>query len=196
SGWSLVLGAITLMVVELISFRDAPEYNPYNFLSKPIDLSLEYAGLILIPASLFFFMVGIIGLYLRYSKETNGFGKGGLIMGIIGGVVSLGAAIPLVTTEPAWSWTAWYVGTFLYFVGLVFFGIFAVRDNLLPRWNALPILTGIWVPILFIVTSQMDWESTEFIALGVFLVTAIGLAALGYLLQSDTQPASPTAGTI
>jgi hypothetical protein len=31
----------------------------------------------------------------------------------------------------------------------------------------------------------MDWESTEFIALGVFLITAIGLAALGLTLKSD-----------
>jgi hypothetical protein len=91
----------------------------------------------------------------------------------------------MVTTETDWSWTAWMVGFILYLLGLVFFGIAAVRDNLLPRWNALPILTGIWFPILFLVTSQMDWESTEFIALGVFLITAIGLAALGLTLKSD-----------
>ncbi len=196
SGWSLVLGAITYMVAWLISIRDVPEYNPNNFLSRPIDLYLEYATVILLPVTFLLFLIGMIGLYLRYGDDTNGFGKFGLIMGIIGGVISLAATIPMLTQGPDWSWTAWVVGSILYFLGLVFFGIAAVRDNLLPRWNALPILTGIWFPILFIVTSQMDWESTEFIALGVFLVTAIGLAALGYLLQSDTQPASPTAGTI
>ena len=185
SGWSFVLGAIIFMVVWLISFRDVPEYNPNNFLSRPIDLYLEYASAILLPVTFLLFLIGMIGLYLRYGNETTAFGKLGLIVGIIGGVISLGAAIPLVTTEPAWSWTAWVVGFFLYFLGLVFFGIAAVRDDLLPRWNALPIIAGIWFPLWILLSSQMDWESTQFIDLGVFLVTAIGLAALGLTLKSD-----------
>ena len=78
------------------------------------------------------------------------------------------------------------VGFVLYFLGLVVFGITAVRDKLLPRWNALPILTGIWFPILIIVSSQMEWETSQFIDLGVFLLTAIGLAGLGFTLKSDT----------
>lgn len=186
SGWSLVLGAITFMVAWLISIRDVPEYNPNNFLSRPIDLYLEYANAILLPVTLLLLLVGMIGLYLRYRDETNGFGKFGLIAGVLGGVISLGAAIPLFTNGPDWSWTAWMVEFMLYFLGLVLFGIAAVRDKLLPRWNALPILTGIWFPILIIVTSQMEWETTQFIDLGVFLLTAIGLAGLGFTLKSDT----------
>jgi hypothetical protein len=196
SGWSFILGAITFLVAWLISIRDVPTYNPANFRSKPIDLYFEYASLILIPASMLFFMVGMIGLYLRYSKETNGFGRGGLILGIIGGVISFGGSILMVTIEPEWIWEVWMVGFILYFLGLVIFGIAAVRDKLLPRWNALPILTGIWFPLLIIVTSQMDWDSTQIYDLVGFLFTAIGLAGMGYLLQSDSQPASSEAGTI
>jgi len=185
SGWSLVLGAITYMVAWLISIRDVPEYNPNNFLSRPIDLYLEYATAILLPITFLLLLVGMIGLYLRYRKDINAFGKFGLIVGVLGGVISLGAAIPLFTSGPEWSWTAWMVGALLYFLGLVVFGIAAVRDKLLPRWNALPILTGIWIPILFIVAFQMDWEATEYISLGAFLLTTIGLAGLGLLLKSD-----------
>ncbi len=186
SGWALVLGAVTFMVTWLISSRDVPEYNPNNFLSKPIDLYLEYASAILLPATFLLLLVGMIGLYLRYRDDTNSFGKFGLIAGVLGGVISLGASIPLFTNGPDWSWTAWMVGFVLYFLGLVVFGITAVRDKLLPRWNALPILTGIWFPILIIVSSQMEWETTQFIDLGVFLLTAIGLAGLGFTLKSDT----------
>lgn len=185
SGWSFVLGAITFMIGWLIGSRDVPEYSRYNALSRPIDLYLEYAIAILLPVTFTLLLIGMIGLYLRYGDDTNGFGKFGLIIGIIGGVISLAAVIPMLTQGPDWSWTAWMVGSILYFLGLVFFGIAAVRNDLLPRWNALPILTGIWFPILFIVISQMDGESTEFIALGVFLVTAMGLAALGLTLKSD-----------
>jgi hypothetical protein len=198
SGWAFVLGAITFVTVELISLRSAPAYNPNNFLSKPIDLYLEYASLILVPTSLFLFLVGMVGFYLRYGEETNSLGKFGLFASMIGGVISFGAAILLVTTAPDWTWTAWMVGFMLYFLGLVLFGIAAVRDKLFPRWNALPILTGIWFPIVIIGSSQAEsWTgSIQYINLGVFLLTAIGLAVLGYLLQSDSQPASPPTGAV
>jgi len=103
SGWSLFIGAITFMVAWLISLRDVPEYNPNNFFSRPIDIYLKYAVAILAPISLFLLLVGMIGLYLRYGNDTNGFGKFGLIMGSIGGVISLVAAIPLFTLGPNWS---------------------------------------------------------------------------------------------
>ena len=186
SGWSLILGAITLMVAWLISIRDVPEYNPNNFLSRPIDLYLEYATAILLPVTFLLLLVGMIGLYLRYRDDTIGFGKFGLIVGVLGGVITLGAAIPLFTNGPEWSWTAWMVGELLYFLGLGVFGIAAMRDKLLPRWNALPLLTGILIPITFIVTIQMGWESIEYISLGAFLLTAIGLAGLGLILKSDS----------
>ncbi|MFN2211659.1 MAG: hypothetical protein ACK2UE_01190 [Anaerolineales bacterium] len=185
SGLALALGAVTNMISWLISIRDVPEYNPNNYLSKPIDLYLEYVIAILLPVTFLLLMVGMIGLFLRYRKDTNGFGNFGLILGVLGGVINFGAAIPLFTNGPDWSWTVWMVGTLLYFLGLVVFGIAAVRDKLLPRWNALPILTGIWIPILFIGTFQMEWEATEYISLGAFLLTGIGLVGLGLLLKSD-----------
>jgi hypothetical protein len=33
-----------------------------------------------------------------------------------------------------------------------FFGIAAIRDHLLPRWNALPIVAGSWVVILWLLS--------------------------------------------
>jgi hypothetical protein len=109
-----------------------------------------------------------------------------LIVGIIGGSITLGVVISLFSTESGWSWGAWLVGTFLYFLGLVFFGFVAVRDNLLLRLNALPIVAGIWLPLWILLSSQMDWESAQFIDLVVFLLTSLGLAGLGLLLKSDT----------
>ena len=196
SGWALVLGGLTFLVTFLITLRDVPAYDPHNFLSKPIDLYFEYALMILIPASMFFLTIGAVGLYLRYGEQTNGFGKGALIMGIIAGVTSFGASILLVTTEAELVWTVFMAGFLLYFLGLVFFGIGTMRETPLPRWKALPILAGIWFPLLIIVTNGMDWEATQYLDLGVFLLTSVGLAGLGYLLQSDSQPAASTIGEI
>jgi len=77
-------------------------------------------------------------------------------------------------------------GISLYFLGLVLFGIAAMRNNLLPRWNALPIIAGIGFPVLILLSSTMDWEATQYIDLGFFLPTSLGLAELGLLLKSDT----------
>ena len=196
SGWSLLLGAFTFLVVWLIDQRGAPPYNPHNFLSKPIDLYLEYASMILIPASLFLFMVGMIGLYLRYGDETNGLGKGSLIMGIIGGVLSFVGSILMTTTESEVAWTVFFAGFMLYFLGLIIFGIATLRETPLPRWKILPILTGIWFPLNVLITSGMSWRETVILDIAVFSLTAIGLAGLGYLLQSDSQPIRSEARTI
>jgi hypothetical protein len=76
-----------------------------------------------------------------------------LIMRINGVIISLGVVTTLFSTESGWSWGAWLVGTFRYFLGLVFFGFVAVRDNLLPRLNALPIIAGIWLPLWIMLSS-------------------------------------------
>ena len=196
SGWALLLGAITFVVTFLIDLRDAPPYNPSNFLSKPIDLYIEYASMILIPASLLFFTLGMIGLYLRYADGTNGLGKGSLIMGIIGGVLSFGGSIIMVTTESEMGWTVFFAGFMLYFLSLVIFGLATLRETPLPRWKVLPILAGIWFPLNVIVTNGMDWGETAIFDTAVFLLTAIGLAGIGYLLQSDAQPTNSEAGTV
>jgi len=74
-------------------------------------------------------------------------------MKINGVIISLGVVTTLFFTESGWSWVAWLAGTFLYFFGPVFFGFVAVRDNLLPRLNALPILAGIWLPLWILLSS-------------------------------------------
>jgi hypothetical protein len=195
SGWALLVGAIIFIVAWLIDLRDAPPYNPNNFLSKPIDLYFEYATAILMPASFLLLMVGMIGLYLRYRDEINGFGKFGLIVGNIGGVLSFIGSIVFVTDSEI-AWTIWFAGFMLYFLGLIIFGIATLRETPLPRWKALPLLTGIWFPLLVIISEGMNWQDAFMLDLIVFLLTAIGLAGIGYLLQSDSQPARSEAGTV
>lgn len=195
SGWAFILGATTLLVVFLIDLRDAPPYDPNYFLSKPIDRYFEYATTILMPTSFLLLMVGMIGLYLRYRDEINNIGKFGLIVGIIGGVSSFTGSI-LFITDSEFSWNLFFAGFLLFFLGLVIFGIGSLRDSPLPRWNALPILTGIWFPLLVIATSQMDWGESMILDAIVYLLTIIGLAGIGYLLQSDAKRAGSEAGTI
>ena len=197
SGWSFVLGAIAFMVALLSSSRDVPAYNPNNAASRPIHLYMEYAEAILIPTSMFLLMVGMVGLYQRYKQETNGFGRISLVIGMAGGaistVIALAASLQLEFIGSDFGWFLWMGGLSLYFLGLVAFGIAALRVHLLPRWNVLPIITGIGFPLLLLLTMLFEGgEVSDVILFGVMVVTTLGLIALGILLGSDSQKVAAT----
>jgi hypothetical protein len=193
SGWSFVLGANALMVALLAGSRDVPEYSRYNAASRPIDLYFEYAEAILFPAAMLLLLVGMVGLYLRYSRETNGFGRSSLVLGMVGGAIStliaLAASLQLELPGSEAGWFLWIGGLTLYFLGLVAFGIAAIRGNLLPRWNGAPILAGIWFPLIFLLSQFFEgvWEISDTIFFGVMVLTALGLIALGVILGSDSR---------
>jgi disulfide bond formation protein DsbB len=199
SGWSLIVGAISLMVVIAAFSRDVPEYNPYNALSKPIDLYFEYAVTILLPTSMFLWLIGMIGLYQRYSPETNSFGKFSLILGIIGGgiglLITLSWVLQLEFTQSDADFAVFVGGLSLYFLGLIFFGVVSIRDHLLPRWNALPIITGSWL-FLVLLINILELENLfqkvlgpdlfQILLYAVSLSSMLSLVALGVNLKSDT----------
>lgn len=199
SGWSLIVGAISFMVVIAAFSRDVPEYNPYNALSKPIDLYFEYAVTILLPTSMFLWLIGMIGLYQRYSPETNSFGKFSLILGIIGGgiglLITLSWVLQLEFTQSDADFAVFVGGLSLYFLGLIFFGVVSIRDHLLPRWNALPIITGSWL-FLVLLINILELENLfqkvlgpdlfQILLYAVSLSSMLSLVALGVNLKSDT----------
>jgi hypothetical protein len=181
------------MLALLAGSRDVPEYSRYNAASRPIDLYFEYAEAILFPAAMLLLLVGMVGLYLRYSRETNGFGRSSLVLGMVGGAIStliaLAASLQLELPGSEAGWFLWIGGLTLYFLGLVAFGIAAIRGNLLPRWNGAPILAGIWFPLIFLLSQFFEgvWEISDTIFFGVMVLTALGLIALGVILGSDSR---------
>lgn len=192
SGWSFILGAIAFMVAILASSRDVPEYSRYNAASRPIDLYFEYAQAILFPAAMLLLLVGMVGLYLRYRQETNGFGRISLVLGMAGGAISflitLAISLQLEFTDSDYGWWIFIGGLILYFLSLVTFGIAALRADLLPRWNAAPIMAGIWIPLMFLLSELSgQWEINAIIELGVLVLTTLGLIALGVILGSDSR---------
>ena len=67
------------------------------------------------------------------------------------------------------------------------FGIASSRGQLLPRWNALPIIAGSWVVILWLLSIVFsgDGSFSDPLFLGLILLSMLSLGALGYLLGSD-----------
>ena len=191
SGWALTLGAVSFIVVIIGLARDAPAIHPMNFGSSPIDLYFEYAITFLTPAAMLLWVAGMTGLYLRYKDESHAIVKLSLIIGMIGGgiafLITLSWALEIdlnMGEEDFWIFVA---GMSLYFIALVIFGIASIRGQLLPRWNALPIIAGSWVVILWLLSFVFsgDGSFSDPLFLGLILLSMLSLGALGYLLGSD-----------
>jgi hypothetical protein len=200
SGWSFILGALAFSIVMISFARRAPEYSPYNALSQPIDLYFEYAVAILLPSSGFLWLVGTIGLYLRFSEELNLFGKFSLIMGMIGAgisfLITLAWSFQLELTASDVDFGFFVAGLSLFSIGVVLFGIVSIREHLLPRWNVLPIIAGSWVLILWLLNipglGGYIEGSGENILFVLSMFSMLGLAVLGYTLGEDSQELAST----
>jgi hypothetical protein len=195
SGWAMIIGGLVTMLGWLASTR--PEYEPYNFLRNPIDFYANAVEIPLIVTGLILLSVGFSGLYLRYGRVSNGFGRFCLGFGAASGVVSAIGAAGMNFNEAFWS--LFFFGLTFQFLGLALFGITNLRQRTLPRWNGLPLLAGAWVPLFVLVSLIVEQVSGRWVETPgavfpiVWLLTLVGLAGLGYLLQSDPQPASTAA---
>lgn len=199
SGLALILAAITMVA----GFGLGGGETAYDDPLGGRDGFYEYSQLILIPASMLFFTIGMIGLRIRYSKESGYLGKAGLSIAILGGGLAFLTSIPLfalwVVYEGAW-WSTWIVSMATMYLGLLLFGIEALRKKLFPRWNGVPLLTGIWFPMLALISiiyerlgGNTETGGDILWLLAIVLVVA-GTIVLGYLLQSDASERPLPAG--
>jgi hypothetical protein len=197
SGWALLLGSLAMVLSFLASTR--PEYNQYSTLSQPIDqLANTVQGPLMFMATLLL-TVGFIGLFLQYGQQAGSFGRVSLGLGTLSGVVGIAGAIGLSMMDSDPWWSMFFFGLVFEFLGLALFGLANLRQRSMPRWNGLPLLAGLWIPLYVLVSLILEQGSGNWVQfplvvdLTLFSLTTIGLAGLGYLLQSDSHPAQMSA---
>ena len=187
SGWALILGGLTFVLGLGIGYAD-PNWN--DPIGGP-EAFYEYSQLVLIPLAMASFAVGMLGMRSRYGAQVGRFGRFSLVIGAIGGGIGFVGAIGLFLNlaGDGW-WVTWTSGMLLVLVGLLLFGIAAVRKRPMPRWNALPLITGgpvllvlLLVPIMELIT--VSDELIPPIMATIFLLIAGGFVALGYVVQGD-----------
>ena len=152
------------------------------------DAFYEYSQLVLLPLAMASFAVGLLGMRSRYGAQVGRFGRFSLLIGAIGGGIGFVAAIGLglLLDGDGW-WLTWLSGMLLVLVCLLLFGIAAVRKRPLPRWNALPLITGslfLLIPIAGLITGS-DELSVPVLAT-IFLLIAADFVALGFVVQGDS----------
>ncbi len=196
SGWALMLAAVVFVAGVSIGggekYYDDPLGGPDGF--------YEYGQLILIPVAMLLYAVGMTGLLARYGGISGSLGKTGLVIAVIGSVLSFFSAIPLYALMTPWLGEWWYFMIYsmlAMLVGLSLFGLIALRTKPLIRWNALPLLTAIWFPLVFIIGWMLELSGIStngidgYMAFAALLFLFVGSIVLGYILQKDIPAVTP-----
>jgi hypothetical protein len=190
AGGALIWGAVTF-VISLLSLSIG-EY--VRDITSPF---FALSGLLMIFASMPLLVIGLLGVRGRYGDIVGRIGKNILLMGIIlGSLISLIGSIGSLTGvgNGNINWILIYVGPAVLFAGLALFGSVALYKRPLPRWNVVPVIAGIWYPIITFSHTIMIWARTGSWAHGypnfamvsiLDVIQGIALVALGYILKSD-----------
>ena len=196
AGWAFIIAGVVLFVGYLVAGR--PEYDSHNFASQTIDRNANIAAPVLLILGFFLAVVGMIGLLVRFGERASSFGRFSLWIGIISGLIVGPALVGLFLGIEVFWYLTW-VSTGIMFLGLSLFGVDCLVQNTMPRWNGLPFLTGISIASFMLINRVYEsatggqWLSLPDIIFHLmFIVTSLGLAALGYILQSGLPEESGT----
>lgn len=194
SGWALMLGAVAFYLFLCLAYLDGSNNLPASL--EPL-YSYSYFGAVL--ACPLLLAIGLLGLRARYGQIVGGFGRGVLLVGAAGG---LALSILGIVAEAAleWDWVRMleWSGLALQLACLTLYGIPALSRRPMPRWNALPLLAGIWLPTLFLIAmvGVMTGNPMTGLSAGLLVLLTVGFAGLfmlGWAVQGDAakQGATP-----
>jgi hypothetical protein len=192
SGWSLILGAVTLFLFILSVYLADNVYDPF----RRFQAFTEFGYLINVWVTPILLGIGMLGLRARYGDEVGGLGKNILAFGAVAGPVT--NVIGLFTVEIfEWGWILLFAGNAVLLACLTIFGISFLREKPLPRWNGLPIIAGLWFPVLLPValiaeTSGVSGDLIGNIATVTVSLQCVALGMLGFMLQSNVPEEIPT----
>ena len=177
SGWSFIVGAIAFLpgaIAMLFWESQALGWNPS--VMQLAAFAVFWAPLLL--------AVGLLGLRARYK-----IGGGILLFGAaVGGLlVIVGTLVQFLTPDYSVSinyYYVWLFGVLVLNLCLSIFGILALREKPLPRWNWLPLAAGSWIVLLPLLFGIVGTPSSPII-IAVLVIMTFLQVMLGYILQTD-----------
>ncbi len=178
SGWAFILGSFAFITI------------------------LEGSDAVAIPGSeisAILLAVGLLGLRARYGERVGSFGRNILLLGASGPillviVIVMGLFGILTETQISRGlWTLLFGGPAITLLGLTLFGLAALRSKPMSRLNWLPVLGGIWYPLVYFFSTgyifthhgvfpDRYFPRIEFVLLIQFFV----LCVFGTILVADT----------
>jgi len=168
--------------------------NAINWDSQVLTQVLTWA----IFLSPILFAIGMMGLRTRYRTSGGFLLFGAVVGGIVTLIGTLGQMFAPVYSVSATYFGVWFGGAYILFFCLTLFGINALVEKPLPRWNALPLLSGLWVAIgpllnpLLSGIGRVSFEAFLIIDIAGFVVMAAVQIMLGFILQADASQGTVT----
>src|SRR5215510_251110 len=133
AGRAFIAGGVMFLISILILITRIPSLWAVSFL-------------LIVYISMPLLVVGLLGLRSRYGEKVGWFGRNILLIGaILGPLTTL--IVLLGNFLSGWMWLS---GHAVLLVCLALFGLVALYKRPLPRGNALPLIAGIWYPIMFL----------------------------------------------
>ena len=190
-GWALMIGAIAFWLffpLEYLVPYSERHYAVY-YLQRSLQRLAEFSYMLTFGVSPLLLLVGLMGLRARYGDSVGHFGKNILLFGAVAGpIVAYSATIAAESV----AWILFFAGSAVSLACLGLFGIVALHKKPLPRWNILPLIAGLWYPLmLFIalifltITRALPEDSLSVVDLIMITLQCIALFALGKILKSD-----------
>jgi len=175
SGWALMGGAILFAAGQVIGSFDPNRNDPIG----GVGASYEIGAIVGLALGQVLFVIGLLGLRAGYAERSGSLGGMALIVSVIGAGLSLAGILMMGVTESALAWQAWVIGLVAMTLGLVIFGVVALRRKVFSRWNFAPLLAGV---TLLLPLSGLTGGWVYPFTVGAF---SIGLILVGVRMQAE-----------
>jgi hypothetical protein len=190
SGWAFILGSFGFITI----LGDSE--------------SLTFAGSVI---SSILLAAGMLGLRARYGENAGGLGRNILLIGVIGMVLlymvvaymflMYFGVLPVIQIQvPEGLWILFFGGPAVLLLALTLFGLAALRNKPMARLNWLPVVAGIWYPVVYfflaayIFTNNGVYPAQYQTAIEMmFLIQFIALCVFGFILATDMPQEMATA---
>lgn len=192
SGWAMMVGVV-LTVLTFAGLGDETKVRVmlYELLGAPTTASAynqiqsisSAATLIMGLAGVGFLTIGLLGLQLRYGRQTGQLGELCLWISIgSGAVATFMIAAGTLGIELPWSLFSLSMVAMLLFLGL--YGLIALRVKPMPHGNLLPLLAGLPLGLGYLFAIIANPAETAW--LQAILLLPVGcLFALGFVLATS-----------
>ena len=150
--------------------------------------------------------VGMSRLRAAYGETVGLFGRGFLLLGVLGPVLwcIVIVSMPIIrvteTQVKEGLWVLIFVGPAISLLGLTLFGLTASQSKPMPRLNWLPVFAGIWYPVTYTLFSVYDISHKgvfpdQYLPALVLIVVIqfLALCVLGFVLIDDSSKELATA---